>query len=62
MTRLEALRALLAQPDPDDVHRGVVVKYGDADRAKLGLPPIRRATRPEVVWTRSRAAKVGESA
>ena len=47
MTRLDALRALLAQGDPDDAKRTTRVVYAEPDPDKVALPTGRK------VWPRS---------
>jgi hypothetical protein len=47
MTRLDALRALLAQGDPDDAKRTTRVVYAEPDPDKVAMPTGRK------VWPRS---------
>lgn len=42
MTRLDALRALVALTDKNEPQRTTRVVYAEPDRAKLALPVLRR--------------------
>lgn len=51
MTRLDALRQLVALTDEHDPQRTTRVVYAEPDRAKVALPTLRRVP----AWRRSAA-------